>query len=158
MENKVNKFVLLSVTVMRRTIFIYGFVLALAVFLLKTLEYRFLFRQLSAEIYIGIIGVLFTILGIWMGQKITRKKKVFVTPQAGEFKLNEKILTETGISKREHEVLELMAKGLTNQEIADKLFVSLNTVKTHTANLFVKLDAKRRTQAIQRANELQLIP
>jgi ATP/maltotriose-dependent transcriptional regulator MalT len=83
---------------------------------------------------------------------------VFVTPQAGEFKLNEKILTETGISKREHEVLELMAKGLTNQEIADKLFVSLNTVKTHTANLFIKLDAKRRTQAIQRAKELQLIP
>ena len=72
--------------------------------------------------------------------------------------MNEKILTETGISKREHEVLELMAKGLTNQEIADKLFVSLNTVKTHTANLFVKLDAKRRTQAIQRAKELQLIP
>jgi DNA-binding CsgD family transcriptional regulator len=143
---------------MRRTIFIYGFVLALAVFLLKTLEYRFLFRQLSAEIYIGIIGVLFTILGIWMGQKITRKKKVFVTPQVGEFKVNEKILLETGISKREHEVLELMAKGLTNQEIADKLFVSLNTVKTHTANLFVKLDAKRRTQAIQRAKELQLIP
>lgn len=143
---------------MSRTILIYGFVLALAVFLLKMLEYRFLFRQLSAEIYIGIIGVLFTILGIWMGQQITRKKKVFVTPQSGEFKVNEKILAETGISKREYEVLELMAKGFTNQEIADKLFVSLNTVKTHTANLFVKLDAKRRTQAIQRAKELQLIP
>ena len=83
---------------------------------------------------------------------------ITITTQSGEFKVNERILLETGISKREHEVLELMAKGLTNQEIADKLFVSLNTVKTHTANLFVKLDAKRRTQAIQRAKELQLIP
>ncbi|WKZ60415.1 MAG: LuxR C-terminal-related transcriptional regulator [Cyclobacteriaceae bacterium] len=143
---------------MKRIILIYSLVLALAIFLLKTLEYRYLFRQLSVEIYIGIIVVLFTLLGIWMGQKITRKKKVFVTPQSGEFKVNERILLETGISKREHEVLELMAKGLTNQEIADKLFVSLNTVKTHTANLFVKLEAKRRTQAIQRAKELQLIP
>lgn len=143
---------------MKRIILIYSLVLALAIFLLKTLEYRYLFRQLSVEIYIGIIVVLFTLLGIWMGQKITRKKKVFVTPQSGEFKVNERILLETGISKREHEVLELMAKGLTNQEIADTLFVSLNTVKTHTANLFVKLEAKRRTQAIQRAKELQLIP
>lgn len=143
---------------MSRTIIIYGLVLALAIALLKMLEHRFFFRQLSAEIYIGIIGILFTILGIWVGQKITRKKKVFVAAPAGDFKLNEEILTHTGISKREYEVLVLMAKGLSNQEIADKLFVSLNTVKTHTANLFLKLDVKRRTQAIQRAKELGLIP
>jgi len=143
---------------MTRTIFIYGLVLAAAVFMLKMLEYKFFYHQLSVEIYIGIIGLLFTILGIWVGNKFTRRKKVFIAPPVGEFKVNERILTETGISKREYEVLELMAKGLSNQEIADKLFVSLNTVKTHTANLFVKLDAKRRTQAIQRAKELQLIP
>jgi two-component system, NarL family, response regulator LiaR len=122
------------------------------------LEYRFFYRQLSVEIYIGIIGVLFTILGVWIGRQVTRRKKVFITAPAGDFKLNEQALAETGISKREYEVLELIAKGLSNQEIADKLFVSLNTVKTHTANLFVKLEAKRRTQAIQKAKELRLIP
>ncbi|HRJ29228.1 MAG TPA: LuxR C-terminal-related transcriptional regulator [Cyclobacteriaceae bacterium] len=142
---------------MTRTIFIYGLVLAVAVFMLKMLEYKFFYRQLSVEIYIGIIGVLFTILGIWVGNKITRKKKVFIAPPVGEFKVNERILGEIGISKREYEVLELMAKGLSNQEIADKLFVSLNTVKTHTANLFLKLEVKRRTQAIQRAKELRLL-
>lgn len=142
---------------MTRTIFIYGLVLAVAVFMLKMLEYKFFYRQLSVEIYIGIIGVLFTILGIWVGNKITKRKKVFIAPAVGEFKVNERILGEIGISKREYEVLELMAKGLSNQEIADKLFVSLNTVKTHTANLFLKLEVKRRTQAIQRAKELRLL-
>jgi two-component system, NarL family, response regulator LiaR len=143
---------------LKRTILLYGLVLALAVFLLKMLEYRFFYRQLSVEIYIGIIGVLFTILGVWIGRQVTRKKKVFIPAPAGDFKINQQALAETGISKREFDVLELMAKGLSNQEIADKLFVSLNTVKTHTANLLVKLEAKRRTQAIQKAKELQLIP
>ncbi len=122
------------------------------------LEYKFLFRQLSVEIYIGIIVVLFTILGIWIGNKVTRRKKIYVTAGSADFQLNEQVFAETGISKREYEVLELMAKGLSNQEIADTLFVSLNTVKTHSANLFLKLEVKRRTQAIQRAKELQLIP
>jgi ATP/maltotriose-dependent transcriptional regulator MalT len=72
--------------------------------------------------------------------------------------LNEAELNKLGISKREHEVLEWMAKGLSNQEIADKLFVSLNTVKTHTSNLFLKLEVSRRTQAIQKAKQLRLIP
>lgn len=143
---------------MNRTILIYALVLAVAVFLLKMLEYKFLFRQLSVEIYIGIIVILFTALGLWMGQKITRKKKIFIPAPAANFVLNEGVLQGLGISKREHEVLELMAQGFTNQQIADKLFVSLNTVKTHTANLFLKLEAKRRTQAIQKARELQLIP
>lgn len=73
------------------------------------------------------------------------------------FILNETELQRLGISKREHEVLELIAKGLSNQEIADKLFVSLNTIKTHTSNLFLKLEVSRRTQAIQKAKELRLI-
>lgn len=93
-----------------------------------------------------------------MGLKITRKKKIYIPSPSADFVLNEVILHETGISKREHEVLELMAQGLSNKEIAEKLFVSLNTVKTHSANLFTKLDAKRRTQAIQKAKELSLIP
>jgi DNA-binding CsgD family transcriptional regulator len=143
---------------MTRTVFIYGLVLAVAVFMLKMLEYKFFYRQLSVEIYIGTIAILFTIVGVWVGSKVSRKKKVFIPPPAGDFQRNEQVFAETGISKREYEVLELIAKGLSNQEIADKLFVSLNTVKTHTANLFVKLDAKRRTQAIKRAKELNLIP
>jgi ATP/maltotriose-dependent transcriptional regulator MalT len=82
---------------------------------------------------------------------------LLVPVSSDNFQLNEALLAQTGISKREYEVLELMAQGLSNQEIAEKLFVSLNTVKTHTSNLFVKLDAKRRTQAIQKAKELGLI-
>jgi DNA-binding CsgD family transcriptional regulator len=142
---------------MKRIILIYGFVLALAVALLKMLEYRFFYRQLSAEIYIGIIGVLFTALGIWIGQQVVKKKRVFGPVKPG-VKPDEALLIKTGISKREYEVLELMALGFSNQEIADKLYISLNTVKTHSANLFLKLEARRRTQAVQQAKKLGLIP
>lgn len=143
---------------MRRTILLYGASLALLIFLLKFLEYSYFVRDLSLEFYLGLIAILCTALGVWAGLRLTRPKKVLVPVSTIDFKLNEGLLAQTGISKREYEVLELMAKGLSNQEIADKLFVSLNTVKTHSSNLFVKLDAKRRTQAIQRAKELGLIP
>jgi len=129
--------------------------MAVLIFMLKYLEYRLLVRDLSTEIYVGIVAVMFTILGIWAGLRITRKK-VIVTSSG--FSLDEDGLQKLGISKREHEVLELIAQGLSNQEIADKLFVSLNTVKTHTSNLFMKLEVSRRTQAIQKAKELRLIP
>ena len=123
--------------------------------LLKYVEYRFVVRDFSLEVYIGVVAVLFTGLGIWAGPRLTRRKVVLVDPN---FVLNEGELHRLGISKREHEVLELIAKGHSNQEIAEKLFVSVNTVKTHLANLFVKLEAARRTQAIQKAKELKLIP
>jgi two-component system, NarL family, response regulator LiaR len=139
----------------KKTILIYGLVLAGLTFLLKFIEYRFFIRDLSIEFYIGIIAILFTAVGIWSGLKLTSKKVIIAS---GPFQLNETELKRRGISKREHEVLELMASGLSNQEIADKLFVSLNTVKTHTSNLFLKLETKRRTQAVQKAKELQLIP
>lgn len=140
---------------MKKTILIYGLAMALFIFLLKYLEYRLLIHDLSTEIYVGIIAVTFTVLGVWAGLRLTRKK-VIVTN--GNFIFNENELQRLGISKREYEVLELVARGLSNQEIADKLFVSLNTVKTHTSNLFLKLDVSRRTQAIQKAKELRLIP
>lgn len=124
------------------------------VFLLKYLEYQLIVRDLSIEFYVGIVAVFFTALGIWAGLKLTRRKVVMVGP---EFVLNESALQRTGVSKREYEVLELMAKGFSNQEIADKLFVSLNTIKTHSSNLFLKLEVSRRTQAIQKAKELRLI-
>jgi len=139
----------------KRTIILYSLALAALVFLLKFLEYRFIIRDLSFEFYFGIVALLFTALGIWAGLKLTRKKIVLVGPQ---FILNEPELLRLGISKRELEVLESISQGLSNQQIADKLFVSLNTIKTHSSNLFLKLEVSRRTQAVQRAKELRLIP
>lgn len=140
---------------MKRTVMIYGLVLATLIFVMKFLEYRLLVRDLSIEFYVGIVAVFFTALGIWAGLKLTRKKVVVVGP---EFELNASELSRLEISKREHEVLELMAKGLSNQEIADKLFVSLNTVKTHSSNLFLKLGVSKRTQAVLKGREMRLIP
>lgn len=142
---------------MRRTIILYGVALAVLVFFLKFLEYRLVVHDLSLEFYIGMIALFCTGIGVWAGLRLTRPKKVLVPVSSTEFQLNEALLVQSGISKREYEVLELMAKGLSNQEIAAKLFVSLNTVKTHTSNLFVKLDVKRRTQAIQKAKDMGLI-
>ena len=142
---------------MFRTIILYATALAALVFFLKIIEYRFLVRDLTLEIYLALIAVLFTVVGVWAGLNLIKKKTVIVTVPVGDFRLDEKKLDELGITKREHEVLECLASGLSNQEIADKLFVSLNTVKTHISSLFIKLDVKRRTQAIQRGKELRLI-
>lgn len=123
--------------------------------LLKFVEYRLFVRDLSMEFYVGVVAVLFTSLGVWVGLRLTQKKVIIRSP---DFKFDQSILDRLGISKREFEVLELIASGLSNQEIADKLFVSVNTIKSHSSNLFQKLDVSRRTQAIQRAKELRLIP
>ena len=140
---------------MRKTILLYGIALAALTGILKFIEYRFLVRDLSLEFYLGTAAVLFTGLGVWVGLRLTRRKVIIANP---DFKLNEPELQRLGISKREYEVLELIAQGLSNQEIAERLFVSLSTVKTHSSNLFMKLDARRRTQAIHRAKELGLLP
>jgi DNA-binding CsgD family transcriptional regulator len=140
---------------MRKTIILYGAALAALTGILKFIEYRYLVRDLSLEFYLGVVAVLCAGLGVWAGLRLTRRKVIIANP---DFKLNEAELQRLGISKREYEVLELMAQGLSNQEIADKLFVSLNTVKTHSSNLFMKLDARRRTQAVQRAKEFGLLP
>lgn len=140
---------------MRKTILLYGVAMAALTGILKFIEYRYFVRDLSLEFYLGVVAVLFTGLGVWAGMKLTRKKVAIASP---DFKLNEAELQRLGISKREYEVLELIAQGLSTQEIADKLFVSLNTVKTHSSNLFMKLDARRRTQAVRQAKELGLLP
>jgi two-component system, NarL family, response regulator LiaR len=139
----------------KRTILLYGLAMAFLIFVLKYLEYRLFVRDLSTEFYAGSLALMFTGLGIWVGLRLTHKKKILVGP---EFIFNEAEQYRLGISKRELEVLDLMAKGLSNQEIANKLFVSLNTIKTHSSNLFLKLEVSRRTQAIQKARELRLIP
>jgi two-component system, NarL family, response regulator LiaR len=140
---------------MRKTILLYGVAMAALTGVLKFIEYRYFVRDFSLEFYLGAVAVLFTAVGVWAGMKLTRKKVIVAGPDS---KLNEPELQRLGISKREFEVLELMAQGLSNQEIADRLFVSLNTIKTHSSNLFVKLDARRRTQAIHRAKEICLLP
>lgn len=129
--------------------------MAALVGLLKYFEYSFFVKDLSAEIYIGAVAVLFTALGIWAGRKLTRVKVVVADPN---FVLDAQLLERLGISKREYEVLELIAQGMSNQEIAEKLYVSLPTIKTHSSNLFIKLHARRRTEAIKKAKELHLIP
>ncbi len=138
---------------LKRTVFYYGLALALLVFIMKLLEYKYVMRDLSAEFYITVIALFFTGLGVWMGLKLTRKPGVVIQARTQELIPPQKF----DLSKREYEVLQLINQGLSNQEIAEKLFVSLNTVKTHTSNLFVKLAVKRRTQAIQRAKEIGLI-
>lgn len=144
---------------------LYGLSLALLLLLLRWLEFRFLVLDQSLNLYIGIIALLFTGLGIWLTLKLVKpktktvviEKKVFITPEP-EFVRNEQELEKLAISKRELEVLELMAKGMSNQEIAEQLFVSLNTIKTHSGKVFEKLDVKRRTQAVEKAKRLSIIP
>ena len=137
----------------------YGFILGVLIALLKWIEYSFLIKDHATELYGGIIAALFTVLGIWLGLKLTKKKEVVVIKEvAPVFQLDENKLKELGISKREYEILTLIAEGYSNQEIAEKLFISTNTIKTHSSNLFAKLDASRRTQAVQKAKSLGLIP
>ncbi len=151
-----NRFTLASYfPFMLQTIFKYGAVLAMLTGLLKFAEYRFFARELSVEFYIGFLALLFTSVGIWAGRKLTRTKIITIN---ADFKVDTGALERLGISKREYEALQSIAEGHSTQEIADKLFVSISTIKTHTSNLYSKLNAKRRTQAIQRAKELRLLP
>jgi DNA-binding CsgD family transcriptional regulator len=140
---------------------LYGLCGGILIVILKLMEFRFLVVEHSIEIYGGLIAALFAGLGIWLGLKLTRKKEVVVfkeVPAVQPFTLNEERLKDLGITKRELEILELIAQGMSNREIADKLFVSENTVKTHSSRLFDKLSAKRRTQAVQIGKEMGLIP
>ena len=146
---------------MKKHILIYGLCGGVLILLLKLVEYRFLVVQHSIEIYGGLIALLFAVLGIWLGLKLTKNKETIIVrevPAPRSFTLNEVRLRELGITRRELEILELIAGGLSNREIAEKLFVSENTVKTHSSRLFDKLSAKRRTQAVQLGKELGLIP
>ena len=129
--------------------------MAILVGLLKFVEYKFFVRDIPLEFYIGVVAVLFTALGVWAGLRLTRPKVVEIS---GPFERNEANLKVTGISKREYEVLELVASGLSNQEIAGRLFVSDSTVKTHVSNVLAKLEASRRTEAIAKAREMRIIP
>jgi NarL family two-component system response regulator LiaR len=140
---------------MRRTILLYGLAMAVLIAVLKLVEYRYFVRDIPLEFYIGFVAVMFSGLGVWAGLKLTRPKVIEI---AGPFERDDEAVKRLGISRREFEVLELVAQGLSNQDIAGKLFVSPSTVKTHVSNLLAKLDAQRRTEAIARAKDLRLIP
>ena len=149
---------------MRKTVLIYGLLGGVLVAALKLIEYRYLILEHSFEVYGGLVALLFSALGIWLGLRITGRRdrvvvrEVQVAASAGPFVPDPTRLEQLGITPRELQILELIAAGMSNREIAEKLFVSENTVKTHSSRLFDKLDARRRTQAVQRAKEAHLIP
>lgn len=142
----------------------YALMMAVLMLVLRWFEFRFTILEHQFEIYVGLIAVFFLLFGIWLANKLTnpKEKTIIVEKEirvaTTDFVLNEAELEARKISKRELEVLTLMAEGLSNNEIAEKLFVSLNTIKTHSAKLFEKLEVKRRTQAIETAKKLQLLP
>jgi DNA-binding CsgD family transcriptional regulator len=147
----------------KRQILIYGVCGGLLIIILQLVEYRFLVLEYSLEMYGAVIAAIFAALGVWLGLKITKKEQVVVVkevpvPAPDTFILNETKVGDLGITPRELEILQLIATGLSNREIAARLFVSENTVKTHSSRLFEKLSAKRRTQAVQIGKELGLIP
>lgn len=147
-----------------RSVLIYGASLAALLFLMKWLEWRFLIADYAVELYGGALAIIFTALGIWLAVKLMKPKinTVFVEKEVivktNDFILDEQELTRLGLSKRELEVLQLMAEGLSNHQIAERLFVSLNTIKTHSGRVFEKLEVQRRTQAVDKAKKLRLIP
>ena len=150
---------------MKRTVLLYGIVAGAIILALRLIEYRFLVVEHSLEIYGGLVAFLFAGLGIWLGLKLTRPKETLVVrevlvprPLDTPFAPDASNIERLGLTPREIEILGLIAQGHSNREIAGKLFVSENTVKTHSANLFAKLSAKRRTQAVQIAKEAGIIP
>ena len=146
---------------MKKLIFVYGLVGGLLIAVLKIFEYRFLVISHSLEIYGGLVALLFAGVGIWLGLKLTKTKvvvKEIPIPASKPFEVNREKVDELGITKRELEILQLIAQGMSNREIAEQLFVSENTVKTHSSRLLDKLSAKRRTQAIQIGKQNGLIP
>jgi DNA-binding NarL/FixJ family response regulator len=137
---------------MWRFIIPYGLALAAGAFLLEWLDYKHMVRAWSTELYVAAIAILFAGLGIWAGNRLTAQ------PRTGPFVRNDAALRSLGISERECEVLELLSAGHANKVIARQLSISPNTVKTHIARLFEKLEANSRTQAIRKARALDILP
>jgi two-component system, NarL family, response regulator LiaR len=148
---------------MKRHVILYGLIGGILIALLKWTAYRFLVVDHSIEIYGGLIAATFAAVGIWLGLKLTKTQprivvKEIAVPSAQPFAPNNRKREELSITRRELEILELMAQGLSNREIAEKLYVSENTVKTHSSRVFDKLGARRRTQAVQFGKEFGLLP
>ena len=148
---------------MRKHVLLYGLLGGVLIAVLRAIQYRWLVMEYSVEIYGGLVAAVFASLGIWLGLKLTRHtetvvvREVLVTAPVN-FVRDERKLESLGITPRELEILELIAAGLSNREIAERVFVSENTVKTHSSRVFDKLGARRRTQAVQLGKEWRLIP
>jgi DNA-binding CsgD family transcriptional regulator len=145
----------------KKSIILYGLGGGALITILRLIEYRFLVVEHSIEIYGGMIALVFASLGIWLGLTLTRKTVVVQevpVPAASPFVRNDAKVAELGLTPRELEILEHIARGMSTREIAAALFVSENTVKTHASRVFAKLDVSRRTQAVQVAKQLCLIP
>ncbi len=147
---------------MRKNVLVYGALAGVLIAVLRFIDYRFLILEHSIEIYGALIAALFAGVGIWLGLKLTKEKivieRVEVAVPAGPFVFNQPKADELTLTPREIEVLGLMAEGLSNKQMAERLFVSENTIKTHCSRVFDKLGAGRRTQAVQFGKQLKLIP
>lgn len=145
-------------------IILYSLILAILVFVLKWFQWKFLIVDNAIDIYIGLVAVFFTVLGVWVATQLAKsrvqtvivEKEVLVT-QPEDFTINEAELQKLNLSSREYEVLQLLTKGYSNANIAETLFLSLSTIKTHASNLYFKMDVKSRTQAIEKAKRLKII-
>ncbi|WPR70347.1 LuxR C-terminal-related transcriptional regulator [Flavobacterium sp. NG2] len=146
-----------------KPIILYGFLLAILVFILKWLQWKFLIIDNSVDIYVGLVALFFTILGVWIATQLTKPKVETIVIEKeivvfkNEFTINEAELKKLNLSNREYEIMLLLAKGYSNATIAQNLFLTLSTVKTHISNLFLKMDVKSRTQVIEKAKRLQII-
>ena len=148
---------------MRKHVLLYGLLCGVLIAGLKAIEYRWLVVEHSVEIYGGLVAAVFASLGIWLGLRLTRHTETVVVREVlvsapVHFVRDQGKLESLGITPRELEILELIAEGLSNKEIAARVFVSENTVKTHSSRVFEKLGARRRTQAVQLGKEFRLIP
>jgi DNA-binding CsgD family transcriptional regulator len=148
---------------MRKAVLLYGLLGGVLIAALKIIEYRWLVVEHSLEIYGGLVAAVFASVGIWLGHRLTRRPETVVVREVMveapvNFARDQGKVESLGITPRELEILELIAAGLSNKEIAARVFVSENTVKTHSSRVFDKLGARRRTQAVQRGRELRLIP
>jgi len=147
-----------------KSLFLYGATLAFLVFALKWLQWKYLIVQNSLDIYVGVVAVFFTLMGIWIAMQLTKPKikqvvieKEVYLPQPETSTIDENALQKLDLTAREYEVLQLLAKGYSNADIADRLFLSVSTVKTHVSNLFIKMDVKSRTQAADKAKRLRIL-
>ena len=148
---------------MRKHVLMYGLLCGALIAVLRAIQYRWLVVEYSVEIYGGLVAAIFASVGIWLGLKLTRHTETVIVREVMvaapvNFIRDETKLASLAITPRELEILELIAAGLSNKEIAKHVFVSENTVKTHSSRIFDKLGARRRTQAVQLAKEFRLIP
>lgn len=136
---------------MRKTILVFAGLILGLLLLFQLNKYSIISGVLTIESSVAVIAIVFFIIGIYINKKSLQNKSQF------DYEIDSKKIEELGISSREYDVLKLISKGFSNKEIGDRLFLSESTIKTHVSNLLVKLDAKRRTQAIDKAKQLQIL-